>query len=185
MVVPLLGVLAELQPPEDAANALLRYIRVKQRNPAQAAVAIHLLGQLPDAIAVAALKALAMDNNVGKKADEAAEMLVLRDGAALEIIPEVLEKGHPRVRGVVYRFLARPVQTKLQEAQSMSARSGLEAITLLDALDQSIATRQAIADEWREKERESNLVNQLISARSRLSKLTEESAALRKRLTVE
>ncbi len=185
VIIPLLGVLAELQPPEEAANALLRFIRTDERNPAQTVGAIHLLDELPEATAIAALTALAVDRNIGKKAEEAAEMLIMRDGAALSSIPDVLAKGHSRVRSVIYRYLTRPVQANLQEAKSRSVRSGLEAITLLDDLDRSIAARRAIADEWREKERETNLTNQLLSARSRLNKLTEESAALRKRLTVE
>ncbi len=185
VIRPLLGVLASLTPPEEAANALLCYIRSDRRNPAVAGIGIRLLDGLPEPIAVSALTSLAVDQTLGKKAQDAAEILVMRDGAALDSIPGVLEKCAPAVRGVIYRFLARPVQLKLQEAKGRGVRSGLEALAVLDGLDGSIAARQAIADEWRGKEREANLASQLMSSRNRLGKMAEDAAALRKRLTVE
>jgi hypothetical protein len=185
IVVPLLGVLASLHPPTEAANALLAYIRSPHRNPAQAEVAIRLLDNLPDEVAIAALSALAVDRAIGRKAEDAVELLVLRDGAAFDAVTRIMEKCDPRVRGVVYRFLARPAQAKMQEARSRSVRSGLQALSLLDELDASIAARRALAEKWRDDEPESGLMSHLLSARSRLNKLVEESAALRKKLTVE
>ena len=185
LIVPLLGVLASLTPPEEAANALLRYARSPGRNSAMAEIAVGYLNQLPAETAISALIGLAIDRRVGKKAESAAKTLVLRDGLALDSISDVLSKCAPGVRGVIYRFLARPAQEKLKDARIRGSRSGLEALALLDALDESIVARQAIADEWREKEREAALAGRLQFARSSLSKLASESAELRERLTVE
>jgi hypothetical protein len=185
VVRPLLGVLASLHPPEEAANALLAFIRSSRRTAGQVEPAITLLAKLPEEVAVTALTKLAEDPVMGRKGEDAAESLVLWPGGALDALARIVEKGSTGVRRVVYRSLDRTPKLEFRDAKSRSTRSALEALTVLDRLDEDLTARKTLAGSWRETEEDPALASMLTATRERLGDLEKESAELRERLTVD